>query len=42
VASLSLGAPPRFVVKHKTDNETLEVTLGRGDLLVMEGKTQDH
>lgn len=42
VASLSLGAARRFVFKHKDSKETIETSLGHGDLLVMEGETQDH
>ncbi|QFT30700.1 2OG-Fe(II) oxygenase superfamily protein [Labrenzia sp. THAF82] len=42
VASLSLGATRRFVFKNKADKGTLEVQLAHGDLLVMEGETQDY
>lgn len=42
VASLSLGAARRFVLKHKESKETTELILSHGDLLVMEGETQDH
>ncbi|MDP5220094.1 alpha-ketoglutarate-dependent dioxygenase AlkB [Ruegeria sp. 2205SS24-7] len=42
VASLYLGAARRFVFKNKIDKETIEITLAHGDLLVMEGETQDH
>jgi len=41
IASLSLGAPRRFVFKHRHD-ATLkrELLLGHGDLLLMAGQTQ--
>ncbi len=43
IASLSLGARRRFVLKHrKRKRETLELALGDGDLLVMRGATQRH
>jgi len=43
IASLSLGAARRFVLKHrKRKRETFELALGDGDLLVMRGATQRH
>lgn len=41
VASLSLGAPRRFALKHD-DGERWSRPLGEGDLLVMRGTTQTH
>ena len=40
IASLSLGAPRRFVLKHDATGETHELTLTHGSLLVMQGTTQ--
>ncbi len=40
IASVSLGAPRRFVLKHNATGETHELTLGHGSLLVMQGNTQ--
>lgn len=42
IASLSFGAPRRFVLRHRRDRERarLELTLGNGDLLVMAGRCQ--
>src|SRR5690554_409488 len=41
IASLSLGAPRRFVFRHKTHtNQQVRVTLEHGSLLVMKGATQ--
>ncbi len=44
IASLSLGAKRRFLLRHKTrkDLATLEFQLGDGDLFVMRGRTQHH
>jgi len=42
VASLSLGASRRFVLKHDDDQKRWERPLGAGDLLVMRGTTQSH
>lgn len=43
IASLSLGAPRRFVLRHRTDRtQRAECVLGHGDLLLMAGATQDH
>lgn len=40
IASLSLGAERRFVLKHNTTNEKVEYLLGNGSLLVMGGSCQ--
>lgn len=41
IASLSLGAERRFVVKGKTDKKTvLDLTLGNGSLIIMSGRFQ--
>jgi alkylated DNA repair dioxygenase AlkB len=42
IASLSLGATRRFLLRHKTrkDLHTLEFQLGHGDLFIMRGRTQ--
>lgn len=40
VASLSLGATRRFLLRHRRKGTTLEWHLGHGDLLVMEGPVQ--
>ncbi|MDG2525655.1 alpha-ketoglutarate-dependent dioxygenase AlkB [Stenotrophomonas sp. HITSZ_GD] len=43
IASLSLGAPRRFVWRHRQDtSRKREIVLGHGDLLVMAGDTQRH
>ncbi len=43
IASLSLGAPRRFVFRHRQDKALKrEVVLGHGDLLLMAGQTQRH
>lgn len=40
IASISLGAPRRFVMKHRRDGRRLGFELGAGDLLLMRGRTQ--
>lgn len=40
IASVSLGAPRRFRLRRRDGSLATEVTLGRGDLLVMGGDTQ--
>src|SRR5205823_2998940 len=40
VASLSLGAARRFVLKHKATGRRVELDLGHGSLLVMGGTCQ--
>lgn len=42
IASLTLGAPRRFVLKHKKDGRRLCYELGHGDLLLMRGRTQQR
>jgi len=46
VASISLGAPRRFVLRHKKwkENTTdkVEFVLQNGSLIIMKGDTQDH
>ena len=43
IASLSLGAPRRFVLKHRRDaDHRLAIELPSGSLLVMRGATQSH
>ncbi len=42
IASLSLGAPRRFVLKHRKSGARLAFELGYGALLVMTGRTQQH
>jgi len=43
IASLSLGAPRRFVLRHnRRRDDRREFELGRGSLLVMRGTTQTH
>ena len=40
IASLSLGAERKFVLKHKISAEKISLTLEDGSLLLMKGKTQ--
>ncbi len=40
IASLSFGAERKFVFKHKTTKEKVELVLDHGSLLVMKGATQ--
>lgn len=42
IASLSLGARRRFVLRHKKSGRIEALWLGEGDLLVMGGATQRH
>ena len=42
IASLSLGAPRRFVLKHRKSGASMAFVLGHGALLVMAGRTQRH
>ena len=44
IASLSLGATRRFLLRHRTrkDLETIELPLAHGSLLVMSGAMQHH
>jgi len=42
IASLSLGAERRFLLKHNLSKETIAVQLQTGSLLVMKGATQTN
>ena len=42
IASLSFGAERRFLLRHKSSKEQVEVLLAAGSLLVMRGATQAH
>ncbi len=42
IASLSLGAERRFVLRHKTSRQKHEISLQNGSVLVMEGACQTH
>lgn len=42
IASLSLGAQRKFVLKHKTSKTKVELPLSAGQLIVMHGTTQQH
>jgi alkylated DNA repair dioxygenase AlkB len=40
IGSVSLGAPRRFVLKHRRDGRRLAFELGHGSLFLMRGRTQ--
>lgn len=42
IASLSLGAPRTFILKHKYNKKTVRVELTDGSLLLMHGETQKY
>ncbi|GEJ46326.1 DNA methylase [Chryseobacterium sp. ON_d1] len=42
IASLTFGAERKFLFKHKTTKEKVEIFLESGSLLIMKGTTQDH
>ena len=42
IASVSLGAERKFVLKHTTSGEKVSVQLENGSLLLMQGETQSH
>ncbi|WP_421804181.1 alpha-ketoglutarate-dependent dioxygenase AlkB family protein [Flagellimonas sp.] len=42
IASYSFGAERKFVFKHKTTKEKVDLLLDHGSLLVMKGATQNH
>lgn len=42
IASLSLGAERKFVLRHKLTKEKISVLLEHGSLLLMAGTTQSH
>ena len=42
IVSVSLGAARRFVMKHKQSPLLIDITLEKGDILIMAGKTQTY
>ena len=42
IASVSLGAPRRFIFRNKIDKEKTEILLEHGSLLLMRGSTQSY
>lgn len=42
IASVSLGASRRFLLKHKSSGKTLEYLLDHGDLFTMGGQLQEY
>ena len=42
IASVSLGAPRRFILRNNNTREKIEYSLGEGSLLVMGGDLQKH
>ena len=42
IASVSLGVERKFAFKHKGTGKKVELVLGHGSLLVMQGTTQEH
>ncbi len=42
IASISLGAPRRFRLRHNASRDTESLTLAHGSLLLMAGPTQHH
>ena len=42
IASLSLGAERKFVLKHKNSKEKISLNLDNGSLLLMKGETQKN
>lgn len=42
IASLSFGAERKFLFKHKSTKETINIFLENGSLLVMKGTTQEN
>jgi alkylated DNA repair dioxygenase AlkB len=42
IASLSLGAERKFMLKHKVNKQSVSVMLANGSLLVMKGSTQTN
>lgn len=42
IASLTFGAERKFLFKHKTSKEKVEIILENGSLLVMKGTTQEN
>lgn len=42
IASLSLGATRKFLLKHKREKQTVSIMLEKGSLLIMKGTTQSN
>lgn len=42
IASLSLGAERKFMLKHKERKDTISIVLENGSLLIMKDQTQTH
>lgn len=42
IVSLSVGAERRFILRHKSTGEKIELRLESGSLLVMQGSSQHH
>jgi len=42
IGAVSLGAERKLKFKHKETKETVDISLGAGSLLLMEGETQQH
>ena len=42
IASLSLGATRKFVLRHKSSKQKIELSLAHGQLIVMHGSTQRY
>jgi hypothetical protein len=42
IISISIGAPKKIAVRNKTTNEEIHITLENGDILFMEGTTQQY
>jgi alkylated DNA repair dioxygenase AlkB len=42
IASFSFGAERKFVLKHKTTKQKVEIILEHGSFLSMEDEIQDH
>ncbi|WP_223606069.1 alpha-ketoglutarate-dependent dioxygenase AlkB [Chryseobacterium sp. OSA05B] len=42
IASLTFGAERKFLFKHKTSKEKVEILLENGSLLIMKGTTQEN
>lgn len=40
IASVSIGSPRKFTIRHKESRELTSITLKHGDLLVMSGRSQ--
>lgn len=42
IASLTFGAERKFLFKHKSTKETVDISLENGSLLIMKGTTQEN